>query len=56
MAYSDRHPGSIADPEPGSWIRVKFFPDPGSRIPTHISESLEVTFRVKHALILIQLA
>jgi hypothetical protein len=35
---------SVADPDPGtgtfySWIRDRFFPDPGSWIQTHIFES-----------------
>ncbi len=62
---SGMYPGSVADPDPGSGafltpgsgIRNRFFPDPGSRIPdlgsqTHIFESLVTIFWVKSSIIL----
>ncbi len=55
---------SVADPDPGSGafltprslIRNRFWPDPGSRIPDHIFESLETIFWVKSSIILWKLA
>jgi hypothetical protein len=49
--YQVQEPSSVADPgsgaflTPGSGIRNRFFPDPGS--PTHIFESLLVIFLSK---------
>jgi hypothetical protein len=50
-------PGSGAFLTPGSGIRNRFFPDPGSRIPgpgsqTHIFESLVTIFWVKSSITL----
>jgi hypothetical protein len=47
----------IRDPvplTPGSWIRNRFFPDPGSQ--THIFESLMTIFRIESFIILCKLA
>ncbi len=45
-----RDPGSGAFLTPGSGIRDRFFPDPGSQ--THIFESLVTIFLVKSPIIL----
>jgi hypothetical protein len=56
-----RDPGVGAFLTPGSGIRNRFIPDPGSRIPdpgsqTHSFESLVTTFWVKSSIILCNLA
>jgi hypothetical protein len=57
VSGADPDPGSGAFLTPGSGIRNRFFPDPGSRIPdpgsqTHIFESLVTIFWVKNSIIL----
>jgi hypothetical protein len=53
-SVADPDPGSGASLTPGSGIRNRFFPDPGSRISdpgfqTHSFESLVTIFWVKNA-------
>ncbi len=60
-SVADPDPGSGAFLTPGSGIRNRFFPDPGSRIPdpgsqTHTFESLVTIFWVKSSIILSKLA
>ncbi len=49
-SVADPDPGSGAFLTPGSGIRNRFFPDPGSQ--THIFESLMTIFWVKSSIIL----
>jgi hypothetical protein len=49
-SFADPDPGSGAFLTPGSGIRNRFIPDPGSQ--THIFESLVTTFWVKSSIIL----
>ncbi len=49
-SVADPDPGSRAFLTPGSGIRNRFFPDPGSQ--THIFESLVTIFWVKSSIIL----
>ncbi len=53
-SVADQDPGSGAFFTPGSGIRNRFFPDPGSQ--THIFESLVTIFWVKSSIILWKLA
>ncbi len=53
-SVADPDPGSGAFFTPGSGIRNRFFPDPGSQI--HIFESLVTIFWVKRSIILWKLA
>jgi len=60
-SVADPDPGSGAFLTPGSGIRNRFFPDPGSQIPdpesyTHIFESLATIFWLKISIILQKLA
>jgi hypothetical protein len=57
LSVADPDPGSGAFLTPGSGIRNRFFPDPGSRIPDpgsqdHIFKSFLTIFLVKSSIIL----